>query len=44
MSWIENGYLFVTVVYDDGTLQSVYDARYGTEVVAVQSALRPVTN
>jgi hypothetical protein len=44
MSWIENGYLFVTVVYDDGTLQSAYDARYGPDVVAVQSALKPVTN
>lgn len=42
MSWVENGYLFITVEYDDGTLQSAYDARYGPDLVAVQSALRPV--
>lgn len=43
-SSIENGYLFLTVVYDDGTLQSAYDARYGSNIVAVQSALRPVNS
>lgn len=42
MTWIENGYLFVTVTYDDGALQSAYDARYGADVVAVQSSLQPV--
>ncbi|WP_026544690.1 hypothetical protein [Arthrobacter sp. 35/47] len=42
MSWVENGHLFITVEYDDGTLQSTYDARYGPDIVAVQSALRPV--
>lgn len=42
MSWVENGYLFITVEYDDGTLQSAYDARYGPDIVAIQSALRPV--
>lgn len=41
-SWVENGYLFVTVVYDDGTFQNAYDARYGSNLVAVQSALQPV--
>jgi hypothetical protein len=41
-SWVENGYLFVTVVYDDGTLQDAYDAKYGSGTVAVQSALQPV--
>ena len=41
-SWPENGYLFVTVVHDDGTLQEYFDTRYGADVVAVQSALRPV--
>lgn len=40
-SWVENGYVFVTVVYDDGTLQDAYDAKYGDNMVAVQSALRP---
>ena len=42
MSWVENGYLFITVVYDDGTLQDAYDAEYGSDTVAVQSALQPV--
>lgn len=42
-SWIENGYLFVTVVYDDGTLQDIYDADFGPGLIAVQSALRPVS-
>ena len=41
-SWVENGYLFATVVYDDGTLQDAYDAKYGNNIVAVQSALQPV--
>lgn len=44
MSWIENGYLFVTVIYDDGTLQSAYDAEYGSDIVAVQSSLKPAKN
>ena len=43
-SWIENGYLFVTVVYDDGTLQDAYDAKYGSNIVAVQSALQPASS
>ena len=42
-SWSRNGYLFVQVVHDDGALQSSLDARYGPDVVVVQSALRPVT-
>jgi hypothetical protein len=41
-SWPENGYLFLSVVYDDGSLQDALDALYGTDVIAVQSALRPV--
>lgn len=41
-SWAENGYLFVTVVFDDGAVQQWADATYGAEVVAVRSALRPV--
>ncbi len=35
-----NGYLFVTVVYDDGDIQSYLDDLYGKDVVVVQSALR----
>jgi hypothetical protein len=40
----ENGYLFVTVVYDDGQLQRYFDELYGAGVVIVESALRPVTS
>ena len=36
----ENGYLFVTVEYDDGTIQAYYDELYGPDTVAIQSALR----
>jgi hypothetical protein len=39
-SWPENGYLFVTVEYDDGTIQAYYDGLYGPETIAIQSALR----
>lgn len=40
--WIENGYVWVTVVYDDGSIQRYADARYGADTVAVQSALRDI--
>lgn len=43
-SSVENGYVFVTVVYDDGTLQEQYDARFGSNRVAVQSALQPANS
>ena len=36
----ENGYLWATVYYDDGTIQSYLDEVYGPEVVLVRSALR----
>lgn len=39
----QNGYLFITVVYDDGDIQRYLDERYGADVVVIQSALRPVT-
>lgn len=39
----ENGYLFVTVVYDDGQVQDYFDEVYGPDVVVVESALRPVS-
>ena len=39
-SSIENGYLWVDVVWDDGTLQDAADAAYGEGVVVVRSALR----
>ncbi|PJJ71379.1 hypothetical protein CLV46_0924 [Diaminobutyricimonas aerilata] len=41
-SWPENGYLFVSVVYDDGSIQRYVDATYGADVVQVRSALRDV--
>jgi hypothetical protein len=40
--WIENGYVWVTVVYDDGSIQRYADARYGADTVVVQSALRDI--
>jgi len=40
--WIENGYVWVTVVYDDGSIQRYADDRYGADMVAVQSALRDI--
>lgn len=36
----ENGYLWVSVYYDDGTIQAYLDEVYGPNVVAVQSAFR----
>lgn len=38
-----NGYLILNVFYDDGSLQNEMDAKYGPQLVLVQSALRPVT-
>jgi hypothetical protein len=38
-SWPENGYLFVQVIYDDGTVQNWVDAAFGPDVVVVLSAL-----
>lgn len=42
-SGTENGYLFVTVIYDDGQIQQYFDELYGADVVVVESALRPIT-
>lgn len=42
-SYSENGYLWATVYYDDGTIQSYLDEIYGPDVVIVQSALRDIT-
>ena len=36
----QNGYLWVTVIYDDGTIQDFFDQQWGEGIVAVQSALR----
>ncbi len=38
-TWQQNGYVFVQVRYDDGTVQGWLDQRYGPDLVAVQSAL-----
>lgn len=40
MSYPENGYVWATVYYDDGTLQSYLDEIYGPDVVVVVSAFR----
>ena len=40
--WAENGYVWVTVVYDDGSIQRYADETYGTDTVAVLSALHDV--
>ncbi|MBE1875335.1 hypothetical protein [Myceligenerans pegani] len=40
--WTENGYVWVTVVYDDGRIQRYADATFGADTVAVLSALRDV--
>jgi len=37
-----NGRLWVTVVWDDGTLQAAADDEFGADVVVVQSAIREV--
>jgi hypothetical protein len=39
-SWPENGYLFVHVIYDDGSVQRYFDELHGKGVVQVRSALR----
>lgn len=40
---VDNGYIFLTVIYDDGTIQQKMDRLYGPKIVAVVSALRPAT-
>ena len=39
-SYTQNGYLFVQVVYDDGSFQKWADFQFGPDVVAVRSALQ----
>jgi hypothetical protein len=41
-SYTENGYVWATVYYDDGTIQASLDEVYGPDVVVVQSALRDI--
>ncbi|WP_141651312.1 hypothetical protein [Microbacterium sp. 3J1] len=40
--WVERGYVWVQVVWDDGSLQDAVDATYGDGVVIVTSALREI--
>ena len=42
-SFAKNGYLFVQVVHDDGSVQAWADQTYGAGVVAVRSALQALT-
>lgn len=39
-SWTENGYLFVRVLFDEGSVQEWADGAYGPDVVQVRPALR----
>jgi hypothetical protein len=39
-SWTANGYLWVSVIYDDSSVQWFFDDQFGEGVVAVQSALQ----
>ena len=39
-NWTQNGYLWVSVIYDDGSIQRFFDDQFGAGVVAVQSALQ----
>lgn len=41
-SSIENGYLWVSVLWDDGTWQAAADADFGENVVFIRPALRPI--
>ncbi len=42
MMWQENGYLFVQVVYDDGSIQAWADETYLPDTVAIRGALRDI--
>jgi hypothetical protein len=39
----QNGYLFMHVVHDDGSVQAWADQTYGPDVIAVRSALQDLT-
>ncbi|WP_155849897.1 hypothetical protein [Arthrobacter sp. H41] len=40
-SWISNGFLVITVPFDDGAIQQSLDEQYGQNLIIVQSVLRP---
>jgi hypothetical protein len=39
---IENGYVFVTVLYDDGSIQSWADLAYVPDAIVIRPALRDI--
>lgn len=41
-SYPQDGYLWVDVVWDDGTIQDAADADFGDDIVIVRSALRAI--
>lgn len=43
ISEIRNGYLILDVFYDDGALQKEVDARHGSSLILVRSALKPAS-
>lgn len=40
--WSDSGYVWLQVVWDDGSIQAAVDAQYGDDVVLVNSAVREV--
>ncbi len=38
----DRGYVWLSVVWDDGSMQDAVDAEYGDDVVIVTSALREI--
>jgi hypothetical protein len=41
-NWTQNGYLWVSVIYNDGSIQRFFDTQFGDGVVAVQAAVQDV--
>lgn len=41
-TYIDNGYVFVEVIHDDGGLQDALDADHGSDVAIVRPQLRPL--
>lgn len=42
LSWPDDGWLWVDVVWDDGTWQDAADAEFGENIVLIRSAMREV--
>ncbi|MBF0815475.1 hypothetical protein E4U02_03515 [Microbacterium paludicola] len=43
VAYVENGYVHVQVLWDDGTYQDAADAEFGDDVVIVTTLLQPVS-